>query len=107
MSSHSNPNSTAGAIANVVRESGAAELQTIGAGALNQAIKAIAIARTFLADDGVDLVCVPSFAEVHIDGAVRTAIRLAVHDRHALVSPDEATQNNLQVSTLEQAQEPS
>jgi stage V sporulation protein S len=90
VSSQSNPNSTAGAIANVIRESGFAELQVIGAGALNQAIKAVAIARTFLAETGVDLVCIPTFAEVFIDGEPRTAIRLAVHDRHATVSPSDA-----------------
>ena len=91
VSSQSNPNSTAGAIANVVRTDGAAELQVIGAGALNQAIKAVAIARTFLASEGVELVCVPTFAEVHIEGALRTAIRLAVHDRYATVTQDEVT----------------
>lgn len=91
VSSHSNPNSTAGAIAGVVRETGAAELQTIGAGALNQAIKAVAIARTFLASDGIELVCVPSFAEVFIEGQLRTAIRLALHDRQSTVNLDEAS----------------
>lgn len=101
VSSQSNPNSTAGAIANVVREQGFAELQMIGAGAVNQAIKAVAIARTFLASSGVDLVCIPTFTEVHIDGALRTAIRLAVHDRHAEVEgPD------LAVETPEQVSEP-
>ena len=99
VSSQSNPNSTAGAIANVVRESGMAELQVIGAGALNQAVKAIAIARTFLADSGVDLVCVPTFAEVFIDGEPRTAIRLACHDRHAVVEGAEAV-----IETVEPAQ---
>ena len=91
VSSQSNPNSTAGAIANVVRESGTAELQVIGAGALNQAMKAVAIARTFLMDSAVDLVCVPTFAEVEIDGEPRTAIRLLVQDRHAKVQPIDAT----------------
>jgi stage V sporulation protein S len=91
VSSQSSPNSTAGAIANVVREQGYAELQVIGAGALNQAIKAIAIARTFLAPDDVDLVCVPTFTEVRINGELRTAIRLAVHDRQATVPHDLAS----------------
>ncbi len=91
VSSQSNPNSTAGAIANVVRETGAAELQVIGAGALNQAVKAIAIARSFLTSSDIDLVCVPAFTEVFIDGDLRTAIRLAVHDRQASVPFGEAT----------------
>jgi len=101
VSSQSNPNSTAGAIANVVRNDGAAELQVIGAGALNQAIKAVAIARTFLAPDDIELVCVPSFAEVYIDGELRTAIRLAVHDRRATVSPDEATAESRPIEDVE------
>lgn len=91
VSSQSNPNSVAGAVASVIRERGHVELQVIGAGALNQAIKAVAIARSFLASGGVDLVCVPSFTEVHVDGQLRTAIRLAVHDRHATIPPPEAT----------------
>jgi len=71
----------AGAIAGVVRESGRAEVQAIGAGAVNQALKAAAIARGYLALDGIDVICVPSFVEVEIDGQERTAIRLAVEPR--------------------------
>ena len=78
VSSKSNPNSVAGALAGVIREKGAAELQTIGAGALNQAVKAIAIARGFLAPSGVDLICRPAFADILVDGQERTAIRLMV-----------------------------
>lgn len=81
VSSKSNPNSCAGALAGVVRQSGGVEIQVVGAGALNQAVKAIAIARGFLAPSGVDLVCVPSFADIEIDGERRTAIRLLVEDR--------------------------
>ena len=62
VSSKSNPNSVAGALAGVLREKGSAEIQAIGAGALNQAVKAIAIARGFVAPSGMDLVCVPAFA---------------------------------------------
>ena len=76
VSSKSNPNSVAGALANVFREKGSVEIQAIGAGALNQAIKAIAIARGYLAPVGINLVCYPAFANVTIDGEVRTAIRL-------------------------------
>ncbi len=81
VSSKSNPNSVAGALAGVLRESGEAEMQVIGAGALNQAIKAIAIARGFVAPSGMDLICVPSFTDVEIDGEERTAIRLTVESR--------------------------
>jgi stage V sporulation protein S len=81
VSSKSNPNSVAGALAGVLRESGAAEMQVIGAGALNQAIKAIAIARGFVAPSGMDLICVPAFTDVEIDGEERTAIKLTVESR--------------------------
>ena len=81
VSARSNPNSVAGALAGVVREQGAAELQTVGAGALNQAVKAIAIARGFLAPTGTDIICVPSFADIEIDGEERTAIRILVEPR--------------------------
>ncbi len=81
VSSKSNPNSCAGALAGVIRHSGAVEMQVVGAGALNQAVKAIAISRGYLAPSGVDLVCVPSFADIEIDGESRTAIRLLVEDR--------------------------
>ena len=72
ISSKSNPNSVAGAIAGLVKESSKAEMQAIGAGALNQPIKPVAIARGFVAPSGVDLVCVPAFAEVEVEGEDRT-----------------------------------
>lgn len=81
VSSHSNPNSVAGALAGVIREQGAVEMQTVGAGALNQAVKAIAIARGFLAPSGIDLMCVPAFADISINGEERTAIRILVEPR--------------------------
>lgn len=81
VSSHSTPNSVAGAIAGVVRDKNAVEVQAVGAGATNQAIKAIAIARGYLAPVGVDLVCVPAFANVVIDGDERTAIKLICEAR--------------------------
>ena len=70
--------SVAGAIAGVIRESGHAEVQAIGAGAVNQAIKAVAIARGYLEEDGIEIVCVPSFVEVVIGSQERTAIKLVV-----------------------------
>jgi stage V sporulation protein S len=82
VSSKSKPNTVAGAIAGVVREKGEVEVQTVGAGALNQAIKAVAIARGFLVPSGIDLVCVPSFSDILIDGNERTAIRLHVFPKH-------------------------
>ena len=81
ISSKSNPNSVAGAIAGLVKENERAEMQAIGAGALNQAIKAVAIARGFVAPTGVDLVCVPAFAEVQVEGEDRTGIRIVVESR--------------------------
>ncbi len=78
ISSKSNPNSVAGAIAGLVKESNKAEMQAIGAGALNQAVKAVAIARGFVAPSGVDLVCIPAFAEVEVEGEERTGIKLIV-----------------------------
>ena len=82
VSSKSNPNACAGALAGVLRQEGAVEVQVVGAGALNQAIKAVAIARGFVAPAGIDLVCVPTFADIEIDGENRTAIRLLLEDRH-------------------------
>ena len=81
VSARSNPNAVAGALAGVIRESGAAEMQAVGAGALNQDVKAIAIARGFVAPHGIDLVCVPAFADIEIDGEERTAIKLIVEPR--------------------------
>lgn len=78
VSAKSVPNSVAGAIAGAVRESGSVEVQAIGAGATNQAVKAIAIARGYLAPAGMDLVCVPTFGNIVINNEERTAIRLIV-----------------------------
>ncbi|MEE9615475.1 MAG: stage V sporulation protein S [Anaerolineae bacterium] len=71
----------AGAIAGVMREQEQVDVQAIGAGAVNQAVKAVAIARSYLEQDGIDIVCVPSFVEVVIDGQERTAVRLGVEKR--------------------------
>lgn len=81
VSAKSSPNAVAGALAGVLREKGKAELQAIGAGALNQAVKAVAIARGFVAPSGVDLVCIPAFTDIIIDGEERTAIKLIVGPR--------------------------
>ncbi|HJN17223.1 MAG TPA: stage V sporulation protein S [Armatimonadota bacterium] len=79
--SRSDPNKVAGALAGTIRESGRAEMQTIGAGALNQAVKAVAIARGYLAPAGVDIWCYPAFVDVEIEGTERTAIKLFVEPR--------------------------
>ncbi len=81
VSAHSRPSAVAGAIAGVIRHQGRAEVQAIGAGATNQAIKAVAIARDYLAPDGIDICCVPAFIDVIIANEERTAIRLVVESR--------------------------
>ena len=64
-----------------MRERGSAEIQAIGAGAINQAIKAIAIARGFVAPSGMDLICIPAFTDIIIDNEERTAIKLIIEPR--------------------------
>lgn len=81
VSAKSRPSAVAGAIAGVVREVGRAEVQAIGAGATNQAIKAIAIARDYLSETGIDAVCLPAFIDITIDNEDRTAIRLVIEPR--------------------------
>ena len=81
VSAKSRSTSVAGAIAGVIRENGHSEVQAIGAGAVNQAIKAIAIARSYLASDGFDVICIPSFTDINIGGLERTAIRTVVEAR--------------------------
>ena len=81
ISTKSNPNSVAGAIAGLIKEKGKAEMQAIGAGALNQAVKAIAIARGFVAPSGVDLICIPAFTEIRIEEDERTGIKLLIEPR--------------------------
>jgi stage V sporulation protein S len=88
VSARSNPNAVAGAFAGVVREEGSVEVHVIGAGALNQAVKAVAIARGYLAEQGIDLVCVPSFVMLEVDGEQRTAISLRIEDRGPVVRLD-------------------
>ncbi|GAB6136943.1 stage V sporulation protein S [Halanaerobaculum tunisiense] len=81
VSSKSSPKSVAGALAGVLREREGAELQAVGAGALNQAVKAVAIARGYVAPSGKDLFCIPAFTDIEIDGEERTAIKLIVESR--------------------------
>jgi stage V sporulation protein S len=81
VSARSRSTAVAGAIAGVVREHGRAEVQSIGAGAVNQAVKAIAIARGYLEEDGINIIVVPTFTDIEIDGQERTAVRLTVEPR--------------------------
>lgn len=81
VSARSRPSAVAGAIAGVVREAGRAEVQAIGAGATNQAVKAVAIARDYLRETGIEAICLPAFIDVTIDNEDRTAIRLVVEPR--------------------------
>ena len=81
VSSRTVPNSVAGAVAGVIRENKTVEIQAVGAGAANQAIKSVAIARGYLAPIGIDLICIPAFTSIQIDGEDRTAIKLICEPR--------------------------
>ena len=81
ISSKSNPNSVAGALAGLIKDKDEVEMQTIGAGSLNQAVKSIAIARGYVAPLGVDLYCVPAFTDVEVEEETRTGIKLIVKKR--------------------------
>lgn len=98
VSGSSRTSAVAGAIAGVFREHKRAEVQAIGAGAVNQAVKALVLARGYLREDGYDVICAPEFADVEIDGKVRTAIKLVVELRdpkvlHTEPPPVEPTEN--------------
>ena len=80
VSSQSNPNSVAGALASLIKENKKAELQAVGAGAINQAVKAIAISRGYVASLGIDLVCIPAFVNVDIEGADKTGMKFIVKE---------------------------
>ncbi|MBA3534821.1 MAG: stage V sporulation protein S [Ardenticatenales bacterium] len=95
VSAHSRSTAVAGAIAGVIRGGSPADVQAIGAGAVNQAIKAVAIARGYLAEDGIDIVCVPSFVEIDIDGQERTAIKFSVERRPESMAPVPAPAMNV------------
>lgn len=105
VSANSRTAAVAGAIAGVMRENHYAEVQSIGAGAINQAIKAIILAKGYLVNDGMDIITTPEFVDVEIDGKVRTAIKMIVTSRGENVSPIEAALDREAVgeSTLEQA----
>jgi stage V sporulation protein S len=94
VSAASRTSAVAGAIAGIVREHHRAEIQAIGAGAVNQAVKALVIATGYLRLDGIHVSCIPEFAEVTIEDKVRTAIKLVVEPGHNCGSPETATVRN-------------
>lgn len=81
VSAKSRPSSVAGALAALVKKQGRVEILAIGAGALNQAVKAVAIARGFVSPGGIDLLCIPAFADIVVDGKEKTAIKLIIEPR--------------------------
>jgi len=98
VSANSRTAAVAGAIAGVMRENRYAEVQSIGAGAVNQSVKAIILAKGYLVNDGIDLICVPEFVEVDIEGKIRTAVRIVVTPRGEDTAP--------KISVEESATEP-
>lgn len=106
VSAKSRSTAVAGAIAGVIREYRTAEVQAIGAGAVNQAVKAIAIARSYLQQDQLDLCIVPAFAEVDINGEERTAVRFHVESRPLAQAPAEASDNGHQTEATNEPIEP-
>ena len=90
VSANSRTSAVAGAIVGVIREHKHAEIQAIGAGAVNQALKALIVATGYLKGDGIDVVCVPEFVDVQIEDVVRTAIRLVVDPRPLPAEPPAA-----------------
>lgn len=101
VSSKSSPASVAGAIAGMIKDGSVVDIQAVGAGAVNQAVKAIAISRGFLSPIGIEIVCVPSFADIVIDGEYRTAIRFSVESR-----PQRLSSNTMPESHPMEAAEP-
>ncbi len=81
VASSSSPTSVAGAISSIIRNQDFLDVDTVGAGSLNQAIKAIAIARGYLVPSGIDLVVLPSFKEIEIEGKEKTAVRLRIEKK--------------------------
>ncbi len=88
VSSKSSPASVAGAIAGMIKDGAAVEIQAVGAGAVNQAVKAIAISRGFLSPVGIEIFCIPSFADIVIDGEYKTAIRFSVEPKASAASAE-------------------
>ena len=81
VSSKSEPKSVAGAIAAILRTGEPVEINAIGAAAVNQVGKSIAVARGYVAHNGIDLICVPAFSQIDVDGQEKTSIRFVVEKR--------------------------
>lgn len=81
VAANSKPNSVAGALAYIIRKDGEVEMQVVGAAAINQAVKAIAIARGFVSPQGFNLVCIPAFGDAEIEGETKTVIKFTVYPR--------------------------
>ena len=103
VSSRSSPASVAGAIAGMIKDGVHVELQAVGAGAVNQVVKAIAISRGFLSPVGIEIVCIPSFADIVIDGEYRTAIRFTVEPRRGM--PESAAVDSARSDAPDEAAE--
>ena len=106
VSATSNAIRAAGALANTIRQQGEAEIQAIGPKAVNQTVKAIAIARSYLASSGIDLVAIPSFVDVEIDGEPRTAIRFLCKPRHKLIEEARARAATAATTAVERPASP-
>ena len=102
VSAKSNPNSVAGALAGVLREHSSAEMQAIGAGALNQAVKAVAIARGFVAPHGIDLICIPSFTDINIEGEEYKGREITDYDKNELLKYWNLIKDKVDVKKLAQ-----
>lgn len=81
VSASSQPKSVAGAIAAITRNNEIVEIETIGAGAVNQAVKSIAIARGYVAPNGIELICIPAFSQLEVEGEIKTSMKFVVERR--------------------------
>jgi stage V sporulation protein S len=100
VSANSRTAAVAGAIAGVMREKHYVEVQSIGAGAVNQAVKAIILAKSYLVNDDIDIVCVPEFVDINIEDKVRTAIKFVVIPREDALKPVEINPDDLKPMAL-------
>ena len=95
VSANSRTAAVAGAIAGVMRDNRYAEVQSIGAGAVNQSVKAIILAKGYLVNDGIELICVPEFVEVDIEGKIRTAVKIVVTPRGEDTAPKTSVEESV------------
>ncbi len=81
VSATSQPKNVAGAIAAIARTNQSVEIFTIGAGAVNQAVKSVAIARGYVSPNGIELICIPAFSQIEVEGEMKTAMKLVIETR--------------------------